>query len=59
MGHGQSDGRASFLAGCAVIVIATQSSIGAYDDVLFWIHMVQHVLLLMVAPPLLLSRPAP
>jgi putative copper resistance protein D len=41
-----------------VIVIATQSSIGAYDDVLFWIHMVQHVLLLMVAPPLLLlGRP--
>jgi cytochrome c oxidase assembly factor CtaG len=48
----------SFLAGNAVIVIATQSSIGAYDDVLFWIHMVQHVLLLMVAPPLLLlGRP--
>ncbi len=49
---------ASFLAGNAVIVIATQSSLGAYDDVLFWIHMVQHVLLLMVAPPLLLlGRP--
>jgi cytochrome c oxidase assembly factor CtaG len=48
----------SFLAGCGVVVIATQSSIGAYDDVLFWIHMVQHVLLLMVAPPfLLLGRP--
>ena len=48
----------SFVAGNAVIVIATQSSIGAYDDVLFWIHMVQHVLLLMVAPPLLLlGRP--
>jgi cytochrome c oxidase assembly factor CtaG len=49
---------ASFLAGSAVVVIATQSSIGAYDDVLFWVHMVQHVLLLMVAPPLLLlGRP--
>jgi len=49
---------ASFLSGCAVVVIATQSSIGAYDDVLYWIHMVQHVLLLMVAPPLLLlGRP--
>ncbi len=48
----------SFMAGNAVIVIATQSSIGAYDDVLFWIHMVQHILLLMVAPPLLLlGRP--
>ena len=42
-----------FLAGLGVIAIATQSSIGAYDDVLFWIHMWQHLLLLMVAPPLL------
>src|SRR6202035_2316871 len=42
-----------FLAGLAVIVIATQSGIGRYDDVLFWDHMVQHLLLLMVAPPLL------
>jgi putative copper resistance protein D len=49
----------SFLAGLAVIVIATQSSIGAYDDVLFWIHMVQHLLLIMVAPILLVTgRPA-
>ena len=30
-----------------------QSGIGAYDDVLFWDHMVQHLMLLMVAPPLL------
>lgn len=42
-----------FLSGLGVIAIATQSSIGAYDDVLFWIHMWQHLLLLMVAPPLL------
>jgi cytochrome c oxidase assembly factor CtaG len=42
-----------FLAGLFVIVIATQSGIGSYDDVLFWDHMVQHLLLLMVAPPLL------
>jgi cytochrome c oxidase assembly factor CtaG len=42
-----------FLAGLAVVVIATQSGIGAYDDVLFWDHMVQHLLLIMVAPPLL------
>ncbi|MBO0775976.1 MAG: cytochrome c oxidase assembly protein [Actinobacteria bacterium] len=42
-----------FFGGLAVIVIATQSGIGAYDDVLFWDHMIQHLLLLMVAPPLL------
>ncbi len=42
-----------FLAGLAVVVIATQSGIGAYDDVLLWDHMIQHLLLIMVAPPLL------
>jgi cytochrome c oxidase assembly factor CtaG len=44
---------ALFLSGLAVVMIATQSGIGSYDDVLFWDHMVQHLLLLMVAPPLL------
>ena len=44
---------ALFLGGLAVVVIATESGIGSYDDVLFWDHMVQHLLLLMVAPPLL------
>jgi putative copper resistance protein D len=49
---------AAFLAGLGVIAIATQSSIGAYDDVLFSVHMIQHLLLIMVAPPLLvLGRP--
>ncbi len=43
-----------FAAGVVVIVIATQSGIGAYDDLLFYDHMVQHLLLLMVAPPLLI-----
>jgi cytochrome c oxidase assembly factor CtaG len=42
-----------FLGGLGVIVIATESGVGSYDDVLFWDHMVQHLLLLMVAPPLL------
>jgi cytochrome c oxidase assembly factor CtaG len=42
-----------FLAGLAVVVIATESGVGAYDDVLFWDHMVQHLLLIMVAPPFL------
>jgi putative copper resistance protein D len=44
-----------FLAGLAVVVIATGSGIGAYDDVLFWDHMIQHLLLIMVAPPLLVA----
>src|SRR5579872_5023343 len=43
---------ALFLGGLAVVVIATQSGIGSYDDVLFYDHMIQHLLLLMVAPPL-------
>jgi putative copper resistance protein D len=38
-----------------VIAVATQSSIGVYDNVLFIDHMVQHVLLIMVAPPLLVT----
>ncbi|HEX9064095.1 MAG TPA: cytochrome c oxidase assembly protein [Streptosporangiaceae bacterium] len=45
---------ALFLAGLAVIVLALQSGIGRYDDVLFWDHMVQHLMLIMVAPPLLI-----
>ena len=50
---------ALFLGGLAVVVIATQSGVGSYDDVLFWDHMVQHLLLLMVAPPLLVvGQPA-
>ena len=50
---------ALFLGGLAVIVIATESGVGSYDDVLFWDHMVQHLLLLMVAPPLLVvGQPA-
>jgi cytochrome c oxidase assembly factor CtaG len=43
-----------FLGGLAVVVLATESGIGSYDDVLFWDHMVQHLMLLMVAPPLLI-----
>src|SRR5437773_1592214 len=43
-----------FLAGLAVVVMATESGIGTYDDVLFWDHMVQHLMLIMIAPPLLI-----
>ena len=44
---------ALFLGGLAVVVLATQSGIGAYDDVLFWVHMIQHLMLIMIAPPML------
>jgi putative membrane protein len=49
---------ASFVAGLATIVIALDSPIDDLADKLLWVHMVQHILLLMVAPPLLaLGRP--
>lgn len=51
---------ACFYAGLLVIVAAIDSPIDEYADRLFWVHMVQHVLLTMVAPPLiLLGRPWP
>lgn len=49
---------AAFLAGLAVIAAAICGSDGVYDDVLLRAHMVQHLLLIMVAPPLLVyGRP--
>jgi putative membrane protein len=51
---------ASFYAGLAVIVLALDSPIDYYAGQLFWVHMIQHILLLTVAPPLfLLGRPWP
>jgi putative membrane protein len=41
---------AFFLVGLGIIAIATVSGLGAYDDTLFSAHMVQHMLLAMVAP---------
>ena len=46
---------ASFFAGLLTIVIALDSPIDAYADQLFWVHMLQHVLLLTFAPPLILT----
>ncbi len=49
---------ASFLGGLMVVVIALAPPIDRLSETLFWVHMVQHVLLLTVAPPLiLLGRP--
>jgi putative copper resistance protein D len=44
---------AAFLAGLVVVVIGTCSGIEPYGHVLEWMHMVEHLLLIMVAPPLL------
>jgi putative membrane protein len=44
---------ASFLAGLACLLIALRSGIDAYDDRLLSVHMVQHMLILLLAPLLL------
>ena len=43
----------SWYLGLLVIFIALESPIGTYDDTLFSVHMVQHLLLVMLAAPLL------
>ncbi len=44
---------AAWLAGLAVILVALVSAVDVYADDLLAVHMVQHILLTMVAPPLL------
>ncbi len=46
---------ASFLAGIGCVVVALQSGLDTYDDRLLSAHMVQHLLLLDLAPLLLLG----
>jgi putative membrane protein len=49
---------ASFVVGLATIVLALDSRIDDLAEELLWVHMVQHILLLVVAPPLLaIARP--
>ncbi len=49
---------ACFFSGIAVVFIALESPIDSYADRLLSVHMVQHLLLMQVAPPLLLlGRP--
>jgi putative copper resistance protein D len=49
---------AAFAAALGVLVVATESGIGVYAGLLFWIHMVQHILLIMAVPLLaILGRP--
>jgi cytochrome c oxidase assembly factor CtaG len=48
----------SFLAGVGVLAVALLSAVEHYGTMFFWIHMVQHLLLIMVAPALLIhGRP--
>lgn len=45
----------SFLVGIACVTVAVQSGLDAYDDRMLSVHMVQHMLLVLVAPLLLLG----
>jgi putative membrane protein len=48
----------SFYGAMALLVLALNSPLDALSEQLFWAHMVQHVLLLVVVPPLIvLARP--
>lgn len=50
---------ASFSAGIGALVVALLSPLDALDDQLFSAHMIQHMMLMLVAPPLLVwARPA-
>lgn len=58
--HRQMPGRfplwrlGAFMGGLAALLIAIASPLAAFDDLLLQVHMVQHMLLMFVAPPLLL-----
>jgi putative membrane protein len=43
----------AFYAGLVAVVLAVEPPLDTYADKLFWAHMVQHMLLQMVAPPLI------
>jgi cytochrome c oxidase assembly factor CtaG len=51
---------ASYLSGITALVLALLSPIDALQSLLFLMHMIQHLLLMMIAPPLLwLGSPMP
>lgn len=51
---------ASYLGGILVLVLALMSALDTYQYYLFYMHMIQHLLLAMIAPPLLwLASPLP
>jgi putative membrane protein len=48
----------SFLGGTALVIVAVQSGLASYDDEVFWVHVIQHLLLMNFAPILFaLSAP--
>lgn len=48
----------SFVLGVLVLAVSIESGVSAYSHVLFWVHMIQHLLLIMVVPALLaVGRP--
>ncbi len=50
--------RAAFYGALVVLALAIDSPLEAYSEQLFWVHMVQHVLLItVVAPLVVLARP--
>lgn len=44
----------AFLGGLGALLVAISSPLAAFDDLLLQVHMVQHMLLMFVAPPMLL-----
>jgi len=44
---------ASYLAGWLILLVALISGIDAYGSMFFFVHMLQHLLIMMAAPPLL------
>lgn len=45
---------ASFLGALAVLAVTLQSSIDVYGHTLFWLHMIEHLLLIMIVPVLVI-----
>jgi putative membrane protein len=45
---------ASWLAGVVVLLVSVHSSVEVYGHALLWVHMIQHLLLIMVVPVLLI-----
>lgn len=46
---------AAWLGGIAMLVFTTQGGLRVYDDSLFWVHMVAHLMLIMIVPVLLVA----
>src|ERR1019366_6745519 len=53
-GTGWDNGDTAFTLGIAALLLSLVSPLSSFDTTLKWDHMVQHVLLLLVAPPLIL-----